>query len=170
MGLPLPGENFQGYAAGSLYRRAMHIMGKELFLIHGMADPNVHLQNSMVLANHLVAHNVPFQQQVNLFCLFDLKKKLYNALFSFTQMKATFWKVQKDICTLQFCGFSTSVSRRTKRKWLKTIECFKNPISTTATTTVYNTNSLSCVHSYLDNQTVQLQPFTIVPPPSRLEY
>lgn len=63
MGLPLPGDNFQGYLDGSLYRRAKHIKGKRLYLVHGMADANVHLQNSMVFANHLVAYNVPFQQQ-----------------------------------------------------------------------------------------------------------
>ena len=41
------------------------VQGKSLYLVHGMADANVHLQNSMVFANHLVAYNVPFQQQVS---------------------------------------------------------------------------------------------------------
>ena len=65
MGLPLLSENLQSYVTSSLYKRAEHMRGKDLFLVHGMADANVHLQNSMVLANHLVAHNVPFQQQVS---------------------------------------------------------------------------------------------------------
>ena len=65
MGLPI--ENFHGYEKGSLIRKAKQLIGKDLdfFLAHGMADANVHLQNSMVLAKELVKHNVSFQQQVN---------------------------------------------------------------------------------------------------------
>ena len=65
MGLPTE-DNFHGYEQGSLLRKAKKLSGKRLnlFLAHGMADTNVHLQNSMVLAKELVRHNVTFQQQV----------------------------------------------------------------------------------------------------------
>ena len=65
MGLPTE-DNFHGYEQGSLLRKAKKLSGKRLnlFLAHGMADTNVHLQNSMVLAKELVRHNVSFQQQV----------------------------------------------------------------------------------------------------------
>ena len=68
MGLPNE-DNFHYYEQGSLIRKAKDLAGKELelFLAHGMADANVHLQNSMVLAKELVKYNVSFQQQVNRF-------------------------------------------------------------------------------------------------------
>ena len=65
MGLPVE-ENFHAYDAGSLLKEAHNMAGKNLkvFLAHGMADANVHLQNSMVLAKQLVKNNISFQQQV----------------------------------------------------------------------------------------------------------
>ena len=67
MGLPNE-DNFHGYEQGSLIRKAKQLSGKKLnfFLAHGMADTNVHLQNSMVLTKELVRHNVSFEQQVNM--------------------------------------------------------------------------------------------------------
>ena len=50
MGLPLPSENFRGYQKSSLIDRVEGIRGKDFFLAHGMADRNVHVQNSMILA------------------------------------------------------------------------------------------------------------------------
>ena len=66
MGLPTEESNSHGYEQGSLLRKAKKLSGKRvnIFLAHGMADTNVHLQNSMVLAKELVRHNVTFQQQV----------------------------------------------------------------------------------------------------------
>ena len=76
MGLPTEESNSHGYEQGSLLRKAKKLSGKRvnIFLAHGMADTNVHLQNSMVLAKELVRHNVTFQQQVimkklNAFCI-----------------------------------------------------------------------------------------------------
>ena len=67
MGMPTE-DNFHYYEQGSLIRKAKQLSGKHLnfFLAHGMADTNVHLQNSMVLAKELVRHNVTFQQQVKI--------------------------------------------------------------------------------------------------------
>ena len=64
MGLPLPSENFRGYQKSSLIERCQGIEGKEFFLAHGMADRNVHIQNSMILAKTLVSNNIPFEQHV----------------------------------------------------------------------------------------------------------
>ena len=64
MGLPLPSENFRGYQKSSLIDRCQGIDGKEFFLAHGMADRNVHIQNSMILAKTLVSNNIPFEQHV----------------------------------------------------------------------------------------------------------
>ena len=79
MGLPNE-DNFHGYEQGSLIRKAKQLAGKNLtlFLAHGMADANVHLQNSMVLAKELVRHNVSFQQQVNMLGGGNLKKYFSN--------------------------------------------------------------------------------------------
>ena len=65
MGFPLPAENFRGYEEGSLIDRAKNIRGKAFLLAHGMADRNVHFQNSILLAKTLVAHNIPFEQHVS---------------------------------------------------------------------------------------------------------
>ena len=70
--LGLPEDNFSGYEASSLVNggygggeRARHV--ERLFLVHGMADRNVHVQHSMILAKELIRHGVPFQQQVGLY-------------------------------------------------------------------------------------------------------
>ena len=65
MGLPLPSENFRGYQKSSLIDQIQYIEGKEYFLAHGMADRNVHIQNSMIIAKVLVNHNIPFEQHVS---------------------------------------------------------------------------------------------------------
>ena len=65
MGFPLPADNFRGYQEGSLIERAKNIRGKAFLLAHGMADRNVHFQNSILLAKTLVAHNIPFEQHVS---------------------------------------------------------------------------------------------------------
>ena len=65
MGLPLPSENFRGYQKTSLIEQCQNIKGKDYFLAHGMADRNVHFQNSMIIAKLLVNHNIPFDQHVS---------------------------------------------------------------------------------------------------------
>ena len=52
---------------GSLVDRAKNIRGKAFLLAHGMADRNVHFQNSILLAKTLVSHNIPFEQHVRFF-------------------------------------------------------------------------------------------------------
>ena len=68
LGLPTPSDNFKGYESSSLVSgdRARFIGSAEkgLLLVHGMADRNVHVQHSMILAKELIRHGVPFRQQV----------------------------------------------------------------------------------------------------------
>ena len=75
MGIPSE-DTFSWYEEGSLIRKAHQLYGKskDFLLAHGMADTNVHLQNSMVLAKELVKYNVTFQQQVML----DIWRKIYH--------------------------------------------------------------------------------------------
>jgi dipeptidyl-peptidase 4 len=57
--LRTPGENKSGYEDNSPTNFVKSIKGKFL-LIHGSADDNVHMQNSMELADALVKNNIPF--------------------------------------------------------------------------------------------------------------
>lgn len=54
-----PQENAEGYKAASAFSRAGQLSG-DLLLIHGMADDNVHLQNVVEYAEHLVQLDKPF--------------------------------------------------------------------------------------------------------------
>jgi dipeptidyl-peptidase-4 len=54
-----PRENEDGYNSNGPLSEASELKGKFL-LIHGSADDNVHLQNSMSLASKLVRLNIPF--------------------------------------------------------------------------------------------------------------
>ena len=82
MGLPLPTENFRGYQKSSLLEQSKWISGKDFFLAHGMADRNVHFQNSMILAKTLVSHNVPFEQHVSFFSCMFLNPNIFSNLNS----------------------------------------------------------------------------------------
>ncbi len=57
--LRTPKENKSGYEDNSPTNFVKNIKGKFL-LIHGSADDNVHMQNSMELADALVKNNIPF--------------------------------------------------------------------------------------------------------------
>ena len=88
--------------------------GKRLYLVHGMADANVHLQNSMVFANHLVAYNVPFQQQVRTAnTIQNVATVMFRiSRYSSTRMRDTSWMGRNGICLLQSWRFWTSVLPR----------------------------------------------------------
>lgn len=58
--LGLPKENGEGYIKNSPIALASNLWGK-LFLIHGTEDDNVHIQNSFLFANALIAANKQFQ-------------------------------------------------------------------------------------------------------------
>jgi dipeptidyl-peptidase-4 len=54
-------ENKAGYDSTSVLPYAKNIKGK-LLLVHGLADDNVHYQNSAMLINTLYKNNVMFEQ------------------------------------------------------------------------------------------------------------
>jgi dipeptidyl-peptidase-4 len=56
-----PQDNPTGYDDNSPVNHANQLKGK-LLLIHGMADDNVHLQNSVAMAEQLIQANKQFEQ------------------------------------------------------------------------------------------------------------
>ena len=55
-----PQVNNKGYDASSVLPIAHNLHG-DLLVIHGTADDNVHLQNTMRLATELVKADIPFE-------------------------------------------------------------------------------------------------------------
>lgn len=58
-----PQENFRGYEQSSLFPRIGKLQGN-LLLVHGTADDNVHVQNTMLLTDSLVAVDKQFEMQL----------------------------------------------------------------------------------------------------------
>ncbi len=58
-----PKENAEGYKAASAFTRADKLHGN-LLLVHGMADDNVHYQNCVEYAEHLVQLDKQFDMQI----------------------------------------------------------------------------------------------------------
>jgi dipeptidyl-peptidase 4 len=58
-----PAENAEGYDANSPLSHASKLKGNYL-LIHGTGDDNVHVQNSMRLAEELIQNNKDFEYMV----------------------------------------------------------------------------------------------------------
>ena len=56
MGPPGARGNYRGYEEADLTSRAESFRNKNLLLIHGSADDNVHVQNSMQLAEAFLKH------------------------------------------------------------------------------------------------------------------
>jgi dipeptidyl-peptidase-4 len=61
--LGLVGQNPEGYDNNSPIKMAQNIMGK-LLLVHGSADDNVHLQNTMEFGEAMVQAGIPFQEMI----------------------------------------------------------------------------------------------------------
>lgn len=58
-----PQENFSGYDGSSVLQRAKNLQGN-LLIIHGSADDNVHVQNTMLFIDKLVAADKQFEMQL----------------------------------------------------------------------------------------------------------
>jgi len=58
-----PQENFKGYDKSSSLLRADKLQGK-LLIVHGSADDNVHVQNTMLYVDKLVEADKQFEMQI----------------------------------------------------------------------------------------------------------
>jgi dipeptidyl-peptidase-4 len=84
-----PQENFHGYKLASPLLRADKLQGK-LLLVHGTADDNVHIQNSMDYAAALVEAGIQFEMQIypdknHSILGKNTRRHLYTRMFEFLQ-------------------------------------------------------------------------------------
>lgn len=64
MGFPNVTDNYKGYEEADVSKKAAMLKDKMLYLVHGTADDNVHLQQSMALVRSLAESGILFRQQV----------------------------------------------------------------------------------------------------------
>ncbi|XP_065052362.1 dipeptidyl peptidase 4-like isoform X1 [Rhopilema esculentum] len=64
MGLPTKEDNLKGYELTSVLPFVQNFKTKKFLLVHGTGDDNVHVQQSMQLANALVSNSIQFRMQV----------------------------------------------------------------------------------------------------------
>ncbi|KAJ0181710.1 hypothetical protein K1T71_002432 [Dendrolimus kikuchii] len=62
MGLPTDEDNLSGYQAGDVTLLVDKLRGKDLLLMHGNADDNVHYQNAAKLMRAMQERNIDFEQ------------------------------------------------------------------------------------------------------------
>lgn len=65
MGLPTLSDNLKGYQEADLSKHVEGFKDKMFYLVHGTADDNVHLQQTMELARALSQAGIIYRQQVN---------------------------------------------------------------------------------------------------------
>ncbi|GLV36131.1 Dipeptidyl peptidase 10 [Carabus blaptoides fortunei] len=86
MGLPNVTDNYKGYEEADVSRKVSLLKDKMLYLVHGSADDNVHLQQSMALVRALAKSGTLFRQQVypdESHSLGGVKRHLYKSMGAF---------------------------------------------------------------------------------------
>ncbi|XP_018575079.1 venom dipeptidyl peptidase 4-like, partial [Anoplophora glabripennis] len=86
MGLPNVTDNYKGYEEADVSKKAHQLKDKMFYLIHGSADDNVHLQQSMALVKSLTEAGTLFRQQIypdESHNLSGVKKHLYKSMGQF---------------------------------------------------------------------------------------
>lgn len=79
-------DNYKGYEEGDLSKYVDNLRDKQFLLIHGTADDNVHLQQSMVLSRALTNKGVLYKQQIypdEGHQLNGVKRHLYRSMTAF---------------------------------------------------------------------------------------
>lgn len=66
MGMPTLSGNYKGYQEADLSQQVEGFKDKMFYLVHGTADDNVHLQQSMELARALSQAGIIYRQQVTI--------------------------------------------------------------------------------------------------------
>ncbi|XP_014214128.1 venom dipeptidyl peptidase 4-like [Copidosoma floridanum] len=64
MGSPNISWNQKGYDEADLSRKVENLRNKMFYLVHGSADDNVQLQQTMILSHHLAEKSILFRQQI----------------------------------------------------------------------------------------------------------
>ncbi|RWS30079.1 Inactive dipeptidyl peptidase 10-like protein [Leptotrombidium deliense] len=86
MGFPTVEDNFVNYQEADVLHKTSNLKEKKFLLIHGTADDNVHLQQSMMLIKSLTRTGVLFQQQIypdENHALIGVTRHLYETMESF---------------------------------------------------------------------------------------